>query len=183
MKKLTMASVMISMSLLAACGQNDANSPKEHMDHSTMDHSEMNHSSSGEIPNELKTAEDPAFPVGSKAILTTDHMKGMKNAEATISGAYDTTVYTVTYSPTTGGEQIKNHKWVIQEEIENAGEKSLKPGTKVKLTADHMEGMNGAPASIDSYKKTTVYMVDYESTDGEKVVNHKWVTEDELKAE
>lgn len=48
------------------------------------------------------------------------------------------------------------------------------------MNADHMEGMNGATAVIDSAEQTTVYMVDFTSTSGEEVKNHKWVTESEL---
>lgn len=145
-----------------------------------MDHSTMNHSGSAEVPEGLKEAQNPTYPVGSNAIIQADHMPGMKNAEATIVGAYDTTVYTVTYTPTTGGEPVKNHKWVIHEEIEDAGEAPLEPGTEVTLNADHMEGMKGTTALIDSAEETTVYMVDFTSTTGEQVTNHKWVTENEL---
>ena len=45
---------------------------------------EMNHSSSGEVPVNLKVAENPTFEVGSEAIIETAHMKGMKRAVATI---------------------------------------------------------------------------------------------------
>lgn len=145
-----------------------------------MDHSTMNHSGSAEVPEGLKEAQNPTYPVGSNAIIQADHMPGMKNAEATIVGAYDTTVYTVTYTSTTGGEPVKNHKWVIHEEIEDAGEAPLEPGTEVTLNADHMEGMKGTTALIDSAEETTVYMVDFTSTTGEQVTNHKWVTENEL---
>jgi len=51
----------------------------------------------------LQEAENPTFEVGSQAIIETDHMEGMKGAEATIVGAYDTTAYAVTYTPTDGG--------------------------------------------------------------------------------
>ncbi|CAM5305087.1 hypothetical protein LSPH24S_07424 [Lysinibacillus sphaericus] len=67
----------------------------------------MNHSSSGEVPATLKTAENPKFPVGSKAILTDGHMSGMTGAEATIVGAYDTTAYIISFEPTTGGKTIE----------------------------------------------------------------------------
>lgn len=152
-------------------------------DDKNMDMGEMDHSGSGEVPAGLKVAENPKYRAGSQAIMKAGHMEGMDGAEATIVGAYDTTVYAVTYTPTTGGDPVKNHKWVIQEEIKDAGDKTLKPGTKVTLQADHMEGMNGAAGTIDSAEKTTVYMVDYTpTTGGEKVTNHKWVTESELSA-
>jgi len=150
-------------------------------DDKNMDMGEMDHSGSGEVPAGLKVAENPKYKVGSQAIMKADHMEGMNGAEATIVGAYDTTVYAVTYTPATGGDPVKNHKWVIQEEIKDAGDKILEPGTKVTIQADHMEGMNGATGTIDSAEKTTVYMVDYTpTTGGEKVTNHKWVTESEL---
>jgi hypothetical protein len=153
------------------------------MNHESTDHNSMEHSSSGEVPTGLKVAENPTFKVGSQAIVKANHMEGMSGAKATIVGAYDTTAYVVSYKPTTGGEMVKNHKWVIQEEIKNGGKETLKPGTEVTIEADHMKGMMGATGSIDSAEKTTVYMIDYTpTTGGEMVKNHKWVTESELTA-
>ncbi|THE13391.1 DUF1541 domain-containing protein [Bacillus timonensis] len=183
---------------LAACGGNDETTNEnadtdsgahENMDMNEeesetkedMDHTGMNHSGSGEIPEGLAKAENPTYPVGTNVMMHADHMPGMNGAEATVSGAFTTTVYSVTYTPTTGGEPVENHKWVIHEEIENAGVESYKPGDEVVLNADHMEGMKGATATIDTAKQTTVYMVDFTDTKtGEKITNHKWVTEDEL---
>jgi hypothetical protein len=160
------------------------NHENKDMDSSSEESMDMDHSGSGEVPEDLAVAENPTYKVGSKAILETDHMEGMKGAEATIVGAFDTTAYAVSYTPTTGGEKVENHKWVIQEEIKDAGKEPLKPGTEVTLEADHMEGMKGATAVIDSAEPTTVYMIDYTpTTDGEKVTNHKWVTESELSPE
>ena len=144
---------------------------------------EMNHSGSGEVPEELKISDNPTYKVGSQAILETDHMEGMQGAEATIVGAFDTVAYAISYTPTTGGERVTNHKWVIQEEIMDVGDKTLEAGTEVTIEADHMEGMDGATAEIDSSEQTTVYMIDYTPTSGgEKVINHKWVIERELSA-
>ena len=148
---------------------------------SGMDMEGMMHDDSGEIPDGLKKAEEPNFEVGSTAIIQADHMEGMEGAEATIVGAFDTTVYEVSYQPTTGGERVENHKWVTQEEIEEAQDEVIANGTEVTLKADHMEGMDDAPATIEASDKTTVYMVDYKpTTGGDTVKNHKWVTEDEL---
>lgn len=184
--------------LLAACGggteetnpeentgneteSNPTEEAESESDSGDMDHSEMDMSSSGEVPEDLEVAETPTYEVGSQAIITANHMEGMDGAEAEIVGAYDTTVYTVSYNPTTGGEEVTDHKWVIHEELENPDEASLSAGTEVTLNTDHMEGMNGAVAEIDSAEETTVYMVDFTpTTGGEKVTNHKWVTEDEL---
>jgi hypothetical protein len=161
--------------------EDDSDTEHADMEDQSGSHEGMNHSSSGEVPEDLQMVEDPTFEVGSKAIITSDHMEGMDGAEATIVGAYDTTVYTVSYIPTTGGEKVENHKWVIHEELTNAGEKPFKTGDEVTINASHMEGMNGATAVIDSAEQTTVYMVDFTSTtSGEEVKNHKWVTEGEL---
>ena len=174
---------LMAVFTLSACtekNQDEASDmPKETQE---MDHAHMNHASSSEVPEGLKIAENPTFPIGSKAIMHTDHMAGMEGATATISGAYDTTVYSVSYTPTNGGAAETNHKWVIHEELENVEQAPLQPGAEVTLNADHMEGMDGATATIDSATETTVYMVDYTSTTGEKVVYHKWVTESELSA-
>jgi hypothetical protein len=143
-------------------------------------HSNMNHSGSSEVPEGLKVAENPKYEVGTQAIIESDHMEGMKGAEATIVGAYDTTVYTISYTPANGGEKVENHKWVIHEEIQDAGDEPFKPGSEVTINAEHMEGMDGVTAEIDSAEATTVYMVDFTTTDGEEVTNHKWVTESEL---
>ncbi|MNN94188.1 hypothetical protein D3C81_2127710 [compost metagenome] len=90
-------------------------------------------------------------------------------------------MYAVSYTPTNGGDPVKNHKWVIHEELKEPADQPYKPGSEVILNADHMEGMKGAKATIDSAEHTTIYMVDYTSTtNGEKVKNHQWVTESEL---
>lgn len=147
------------------------------------DHSAMGHSGSGEIPAGLAEAAEPTFPIGSTAIITADHMGGMKGSEATIVGAFDTTVYAISYTPETGGEPVENHKWVIHEELEAATSVPLEAGDEAVFLADHMEGMSGAAATIDSAEQTTVYMVDFTTADGQEVTNHKWVTESELSAE
>ncbi|WP_244093962.1 YdhK family protein [Jeotgalibacillus sp. R-1-5s-1] len=192
---LTGACILAVSALLAACGADDqANEDQmmemesEEMDHSDMDHSDMDHSGmemsgSGEVPEGLEEAADPAFEVGSTAIITDAHMPGMEGAEATIVGAYDTVVYTISYDPTTGGERVEDHKWIIHEEIADAQEEPYEEGDEVTVEATHMEGMEGATAEIDSAEQTTVYMVDFTLENGEEVTNHKWVTESELSAE
>ncbi|MFC4800074.1 DUF1541 domain-containing protein [Neobacillus sp. GCM10023253] len=175
---------LVLMLILSACSSNGnqkGSGETKDSGHKSMDMDHMEHSSSEEVPKGLKVKENPTYKVGSKAIIHTEHMEGMDGAEATIAGAYDTMAYAVTYTPTTGGEKVKNHKWVVQEEIKNAGSEPLKPGMEVTIEADHMKGMKGATGIIDSVEQTTVYMVDYTpTTGGEKVTNHKWVTESEL---
>lgn len=144
---------------------------------------EMMHDDSGEIPEGLLVAENPTYQIGDSVIVNSDHMVGMNGATGVIVGAFDTTVYEVSFNPTNGDARVTNHQWVIQEEITEAKdtEEPLEAGTEVTLEASHMEGMNGATATIESVEDTTVYMVDFEPTTGEDMVrNHKWVTEDEL---
>src|SRR5690625_65169 len=52
----------------------------------------------GPAPEGIQEATDPRYPVGEAVILNTDHMPGMDGAEATISGAFDTTTYSVSYT-------------------------------------------------------------------------------------
>lgn len=188
---------LASIIALSACsGDTDNPNPKENaetdpesnLNENTETDSEsqidMEHSDSGEVPTELKEAENPTYPVGSKANIQADHMEGMKGAEATIVGAYDTTAFAVSYTPTNGDEKVNNHKWVIKEEIIQSENEPPEPGSEVTIQADHMKGMDGATAVIDSADNTTVYMIDYTPTNGgEKVTNHKWVTDSELSNE
>lgn len=134
----------------------------------------------GPAPEGIETAASPTYPVGTEVTLTADHMEGMDGANATIAGAYDTYTYAVDFTPSAGGEPVKDHKWVVQQEIKDAGDERLADGTEVTLEAEHMEGMEGAEATIASSTEETVYMVDYES-DGMTMTNHKWVVESELK--
>ncbi|MBD1373106.1 YdhK family protein [Hazenella sp. IB182357] len=165
--------------VLGACSNTEDVERTEKME--GMDHSNMDMSSSGEVPEGLKAAKNPTYPVGSKAIIQEAHMEGMKDAEATIVGAYDTTVYTITYTPTMGGEKVENHKWVVHEELIDVGDAPLEPGAEVKTDASHMKDMEGATVEINSAEQTIVYMVDFTmTTNGEEVKNHKWVTEREL---
>ena len=79
-----------------------------------MDHT---HSHGDPLPTDIPAAQDPRYPVGSHVRLTADHMEGMDGAEATVVGAYDTWTYAVDYTPTTGGPEVKDHRWVVQQEI------------------------------------------------------------------
>lgn len=177
------AAIIISLS---GCGNNTSNGDSLTNNNESQQEvikMEMNHSSSGEVPENLKVAENPTYKVGSEAIIKANHMEDMEGAVATIVGAYDTIAYVISYTPVTSGERVENHKWVIQEEIKDAGDQILENGTKVIIEADHMKGMKGAKAEIESAEKTTVYMIDYTpTTGGEKVTNHKWVIESELSA-
>lgn len=135
-------------------------------------------SDGGALPEGLRVATDPTYPVGTTVVLTADHMPGMNGAPATISGAFDTTTYSVSYTPTTGGSPVIDHRWVVHEELENPGPAPLADGTQVVLRADHMPGMDGARATIDSSTDETVYMVDLQA-EGIEMRDHKWVVESE----
>ncbi|KIL50896.1 hypothetical protein KR50_07770 [Jeotgalibacillus campisalis] len=199
-RKLLLGTMILTMSTaLAACGGEEDNmgteegmeENMEEMDHGDesddsmegMDHSDMHMSGSGEVPDGLEEAETPTFEEGDTAMITEAHMEGMEGAEAVIVGAYDTVAYSISYDPTDGGERIEDHKWIIHEEIEDAREDPYAAGDEVEVDADHMEGMDGAAATIDSVEETTVYMVDFTLESGEEVTNHKWVIEKELSAE
>jgi hypothetical protein len=173
---IVLVTISTALFLTACSGEEEKSSSEDHSSHANMEHS-----GSGELPEGLQEANDPTYKVGSKAIITDDHMPGMDGAEATIVGAYDTVVYSLSYDPTNGGDRVEKHKWVIHEELLDAGDKPLQPGDEATINTDHMEGMKGAKAVIDSAEEMTVYMVDFTPTDGsEKVTNHQWVTEDEL---
>ena len=145
------------------------------------DHEGMDHPSDGGAPPEgIEKAADPKFDVGDAVVLSADHMPGMKGAEATVSGAFDTTTYSISYTPTDGGDPVEDHKWVVHEELNDPGEEPLQDGAEVTVEADHMAGMKGAKATIDSSTDETVYMVDVK-TDEMEMTNHKWVTESEMK--
>lgn len=134
---------------------------------------------------DLKKAQNPKYPLGTNITITTDHMEGMKGAEGTVSGVYDTTVYSVDYTPSDGGKEVKDHKWVIKEELEDSENKTYAVGDEVILKNGHMSNMGGkgVKAKIVEVVEGPVYMVDYKPTDGSKEVkNHQWVVESELEA-
>jgi hypothetical protein len=134
----------------------------------------------GEAPAGIEDAVNPMYPVGTEVTVLADHMEGMEGATGTVTGAYSTMAYSVSYTPTDGGAPVSDHRWVVQEELENPGDAPLADGTEVTLAADHMSGMEGATATIDSSTQETVYMVDITTDDGMTMTNHKWVTESEL---
>lgn len=192
MKKASFAVLSATALLLAGCASGGDSASSDHSSHaetsvaatstvatssSAMHEHEMD---GGPAPASIKVAENPKYPVGSKVTLTADHMPGMNGAEATIAGAYQTTTYVVDYTPTNGGEPVKNHKWVVQEELKDPASDPLKVGDKAVMTATHMAGMEGAEATISEVNTETVYMVDYKY-DGMEMTNHKWVVESEIK--
>lgn len=147
----------------------------DHADHAGHDHP----ADGGPAPAGIAEAANPKYPVGTEVTLTADHMPGMDGANATISGAYDTIAYAIDYTPTTGGAPVLDHKWVVQEELQDAGTQRLADGTVKQVLADHMQGMEGAEATIASSTDETVYMVDIDDPDMQ-MKRHKWVVESEI---
>lgn len=146
------AAVVILSGCGAGGGGTDGSSSPSHPVQSTQESSGSvahGHAMDGGPAQEaVKQAVDPRYPVGAEVILKADHMPGMMNAPATISGAFQTTAYAVDYTPTDGGQAIKDHKWVVQEELQGAREQRLAVGRTAVMMADHMPGMKGATATI-----------------------------------
>ncbi|MGW9825867.1 uncharacterized protein DUF1541 [Brevibacterium pityocampae] len=182
MTTLIAAGIPGSSLTLAGCSAADgpaepsaSQSEDAHGGHDGMDHP----ADGGPVPEGMTEAVDPEYPVGTEVTLTADHMEGMDGATATIVGAYDTYTYAIDYIPVGGGEPVTDHKWVVQEELQDPGEERLADGTEVTVTADHMDGVDGARATIASSTDETVYVVDYEAG-GMEMTNHKWVVESEM---
>lgn len=127
----------------------------------------------------IKAEQNPKYPMGSKVKIMADHIDGMEGAEGEVVGAYDTTAYEVKYLPTTGGEKV-TYKWVIDQELEGASGAPLQKGLDVVITANHVEGMEGASGEVLQSNESTVYMVSFTTTKGKKIENYKWLTEEEL---
>ncbi|MFW9177842.1 YdhK family protein [Corynebacterium amycolatum] len=136
----------------------------------------------GPAPEGMIAADNAKFPVGSEVKVLADHMPGMKGAEGKVVGVFNTTTYSVSYTPTDGSEPVKDHRWVVHEELENPGEAPLADGSEITINAEHMAGMKGAKGTVDYSTQEPVYMVDIDE-DGMTMKNHKWVTESELAAE
>ncbi|MEO9249072.1 YdhK family protein [Citricoccus nitrophenolicus] len=171
----TSASATSTGTASAAASPSSTGSASEGMNGGGMHH----HPDGGPPPAGIEPAAGPAYPVGTTVTLTADHMPGMQGAEATITGAFDTTAYSVTYTPTTGGEPVVDHRWVVHEELQDPAEPPLESGTQVVLEAEHMAGMQGAEATIESSTDETVYMVDL-TMDGIQMTNHQWVVDSEI---
>ena len=75
-----------------------------------------------------------------------------------------------------------NDESKVPEDMTSTNEGEFKVGDKVTITAGHMPGMKGAEATVKGAYKTYAYVVSYKPTNGnEKVNNHKWVVNEEIK--
>lgn len=145
-----------------------------------LDHADVTHSTWGNIPNGLKEASNPKFKVGDKVKINAAHNDSMEGSEGTIVGAYESTVFSISYDPTTGDHPEENVKWFVMEEVQGLGESKLDVGSEVIIEVGRKEGMQGAKGTIDTVEKTNVYMVDYVDTEGQEVRNYQWLKESEL---
>ena len=158
----------------------------EESESTTEEPGEMTHDDEGRLPGNIKIEREPTYKVGDDVQINATHMPGMEGAQGTVVAAFDTTAYEISYTPTDDSEPVENHRWIVQEEIAEAADQEdvdapFEVGAEVTVEAYHMPGMEGATATIDAVNETTVYLVDYIDTEnGEEVINHKWVTEDEL---
>ena len=69
------------------------------------------------VHEEIEEAGEETFEPGAEVTLEADHMDGMEGATAAIDEAEETTVYMIDYTPTDGGEEVENHKWVTEDEL------------------------------------------------------------------
>ncbi|MBW1605080.1 DUF1541 domain-containing protein [Lactobacillus sp. Sy-1] len=135
----------------------------------------------GKAPKGLMMAKNAKYMKGTKVKILANHMSGMKGAIATVVGAYNTDLYTIDYTPTNGGKEVKNHKYVVSKEIKASKKGQLKVGSKITVEADHMTGMKGAKGKIVSIKKGPAYMVTFKATNSSTVYkNHKWLAQSDL---
>src|SRR5699024_10052247 len=112
MTRLTLGAAVGALALTSCAGTGDDETAPEstptqdqaQTDTSSTDAQGNEHAPDGGPPaSGIQEATDPTYAVGDHVILNADHMPGMDGAEATISGAFDTTTYSVSYTPTDGG--------------------------------------------------------------------------------
>lgn len=199
-KLLLVSMTLLTVLLLSACGWGDSDeeepaeagadvtnnlngTDKQVGEEATEEAVEHAGHAEGQLPEGLKEAENPKFPVGSTAVVNASHTDGMEGAMATIKGAYETTVYSVSYTPTNGDPFEENHKWFVEGEISAMDDGEIGEGTDVIINVNHIDGMLGAEGSVDTVEDTVVYVVDYTNSLGETVTNHLWLKESELQTE
>ncbi|PPJ96672.1 hypothetical protein CSC87_16045, partial [Staphylococcus aureus] len=106
--------ILASGLVLSACSTGSKEENNGSKDQKEEEH--MEHKSESKAPDDMKRTDDSKFKKGDEVTITAGHMPGMKNAEATVKGAYETYAYVVSYTPTNGDEKVSNHKWVVNEE-------------------------------------------------------------------
>src|SRR5699024_657131 len=75
---------------------------------------------------EIRDGEEQHYEKGDEVVLQDDHRAGMKGATATIDESEDRTVYMLSYKDTETGEEVPNHKWVVEDELSSPEENVMK---------------------------------------------------------
>lgn len=79
------------------------------------------------------------------------------------------------------GDMVHDDSGIIPEGLMEAENPTYKVGDSVIMQAGHMEGMEGAEATIVGAFDTIVYEVSYDPTNGDpRVENHQWVIQEEI---
>ncbi|WP_375179307.1 YdhK family protein [Enterococcus rotai] len=128
----------------------------------------------------MKKTSQPRFQLNDIVTLSAGYMPGMQGTKGTVTAAYDTQAYTVTYQPTNGERLVVNYKWITQEEIVDSENEPLSDGKMVLLDAAHQVGMEGARAVIESSVETTVYVVEPISASDQVLDQQVWLIEEDL---
>jgi hypothetical protein len=68
----------------------------------------------------------------------------------------------------------------IDYDVADAKKKVIKEGSEVEVLVNHMDGMKGSTATIQSYS-LPANVSNITMKDGMKMNNHKWLTNDEVK--
>ncbi|SFE61292.1 YdhK family protein [Trichococcus pasteurii] len=79
------------------------------------------------------------------------------------------------------GDMVHDDSGVIPDGLMEAENPTYKVGESVIMQAGHMEGMEGAEATIVGAFDTIAYEVSYDPTNGDpRVENHQWVIQEEI---
>ena len=79
------------------------------------------------------------------------------------------------------GDMVHDDSGVIPDGLMEAENPTYKVGDTVIMQAGHMEGMEGAEATIIGAFDTVAYEVSYDPTNGDpRVENHQWVIQEEI---
>lgn len=181
MKRVMFICSVTAALLLAGCDESKKPyEPKLDREHNT----EMKSLPGEQGFSDYKAADKPTFAIGSQVIINSAHTKGMKDAKATVVGAFDTVAYSVSYISTAGNQQVTDYKWLVNEELVDENDVAFAVGDKVVTSAAHDPGMKNAEVTIETVRPTTVYVVDYVDTENSKKINnYRWLIEDELSKE
>src|SRR5699024_4479562 len=146
MTRLTLGAAVGALALTSCAGTGDDETAPEstptqdqaQTDTSSPDAQAHDHDpDGGPPPTGTQEATDPTYAVGDHVILNANLLSVMDGAEAAISGAFDAPAYSLSYTPTDGGDTVTDHKWVVHEEHEDPGEAPLDDGSEVVLGAGH----------------------------------------------